>query len=91
MEILAWEGIGPFNWTRNIDGVQPAKLRSLCTIKADLSNLWPALTPYIGLQGQDYWRVDYKVVIRLDGLRIQAKLQWYEGVRSLLKFIRLLF
>ena len=56
------------------------QVRTLCTLRADLSRLRGSLKRLTGPNGQ-YYRVDFEVVVRFGGTQLQATIQWKEGVR----------
>jgi hypothetical protein len=58
------------------------KMRELCTITADLSRLRSSLTMQDGANGARFWKVSFKVCVLFGGTRLQARLQWMEGVST---------
>lgn len=61
-------------------GILLPRMRYLCILRGDLSRVRPSLTPKFTPQGQQYWQVEYQVVVTFGGTRMRAHLQWYEGV-----------
>jgi hypothetical protein len=56
------------------------QVRTLCTLRADLSGLRGSLKRLMGPDAP-YYRVDHEVVVRFGGTQLQATIQWKEGVR----------
>jgi len=56
-------------------------MRTLCTLKADLSGLRGSLNRLMGPKGP-YYQIVYEVVVRFGGTQLQATIQWKEGVRD---------
>jgi hypothetical protein len=55
-------------------------MRDICTLKADLTKLGPSLSLKTGINGYKYYYVPFEVVLELGRTRLQARLQWKEGV-----------
>ncbi|KIM25135.1 hypothetical protein M408DRAFT_26535 [Serendipita vermifera MAFF 305830] len=73
-----WEGEATPAWVRDLEDKDLPQLRSLCTLKADLSGLKGSFKRKVG-PGGEYYRVDFRVAVRFGGTQLQARLQWDEG------------
>jgi len=80
VKIYAYDGEGDTDWLRDESGDMLPKFRHVCTLTADLSGLQRSLKVQTGSEGQDFWRVDFKIHIRFGGTALKARLTWYEGV-----------
>jgi hypothetical protein len=60
------------------------KLRYVCDLRADLSQLRDSLVVQTGPDGTKFWKVEYQVVVLFGGTRLQAHLQWKDKVRTFL-------
>ena len=85
MKIYAYDGEGDIDWLRDESGFVLPKFRHVCTLVADLSGLQRSLKVQKGPEGQEFWRVDFKVNVFFGGTALKARLAWYEGV-SILHF-----
>lgn len=64
-------------------GVRYPQIRELCTLRADLSGLENSLQPQFNSQGT-YYSINFKVSVRLGGTQLLARLQWEEGVSTII-------
>ena len=81
MGIYAYDGDGNIDWGRDESGNLLPNFRRVCLLQADLSGLERFLKVKKTSEGQDFWRVSYKVKILFGGTALKARLAWYEGVR----------
>lgn len=58
------------------------KMRHVCDLRADLSQLKDSLVKHTGPDGVEYWKVEYSVLIMFGGTQLQARLQWEDGVSA---------
>jgi hypothetical protein len=54
-------------------------MKTLCTLKADLSGLRGSLKQEGG-SGKTYYQVDFDIAVKFGGTQLQATIQWKEGV-----------
>ena len=80
LNIHAYDGEGDTDWAWDESGNLLPNFRRVCTLAADLSGLQRHLKVQIGPEGQEFWRVDYKVIVLFGGTALKARLAWYEGV-----------
>jgi len=55
-------------------------MRTLCTLRADLSALRGSLKPKRGPHGK-YYDAEIRIAIKFGGTQLQARFQWEEDVR----------
>lgn len=58
-------------------------MRTICTVEADLSGLYPLLRQITGCGGQVHWRVDFEICVSFGATELKAILKWKEGVSRL--------
>ncbi len=80
MKIYAYDGEGDIYWLRDESGYVLPNFIHVCTLTADLSGLQNSLKVQKGPEGQDFWRVDFKVIVFFGGTTLKARLAWNEGV-----------
>ena len=80
MKIYAYDGEGDITWLRDESRNVLPNFRHVCTLRADLSGLQGSLKVQTGPEGQDFWRVDFKVKVFFGGTALKARLAWCEGV-----------
>lgn len=61
-------------------------MRTVCTLRADLTGLRPSLRSQRGPKGEEFYRVDFVISVMLGGTSLKARLTWNEGVRGLTFF-----
>ncbi|QRW06686.1 hypothetical protein RhiLY_05685 [Ceratobasidium sp. AG-Ba] len=76
--LYSYSGEGKPRWINDRTGALRSNFQKSCTIRANLSNLVGALERRIGLQGREYWRVNFDVCIRFGGTELEAFLEWEE-------------
>ncbi|PVF93799.1 hypothetical protein CPB86DRAFT_767082 [Serendipita vermifera] len=74
-DVYSWEGEGPAIWLEDEEGEPLHKMRKLCQVKADLSQLSTAIQTFTGPNGQ-YWRLDWEVLVRFGGTKLRARMKW---------------
>lgn len=79
--LFVWEGKGTIDWLMDTQGKYLPQVRTLCTLKADISSLRKSLKSDIGPKGE-YYKVKFAIAVRFGGTQLQAMLQWNEGVLS---------
>jgi hypothetical protein len=57
-------------------------MRDVCTLKANLARLGPALQTKTGINGYKYWSIPLDIVLELGKTQVQARLRWIEGVSN---------
>ena len=80
MPIYAYDGEGDPDWAWDESGNLEPGVREVCKLKADLSSLQRFLKAKKSSDGQDFWRVDFKLKVLFGGTALKARLTWYEGV-----------
>lgn len=60
-------------------------MRKLCSLQIDRSLLAPLFQEFSNTDGKKYWRLIYKVVIRYNGTRLTATMQWEDREKLLSK------
>ena len=78
--IYAYDGDGDTYWARDESGNLLPNIRLVCTLNADLSGLQRFLKARKTSEGQDFWKVSYKVKVFFGGTALKARITWYEGV-----------
>ncbi|QRV92559.1 hypothetical protein RhiJN_20577 [Ceratobasidium sp. AG-Ba] len=76
--LYCYSGEGKPRWINDRTGGLHTNFQKSCVIRANLSNLIGALERRIGLQGREYWRVNFDVCIRFGGTELEAFLEWEE-------------
>jgi hypothetical protein len=66
-----------------VTGVPLPNVRLLCMVEAALQDLISAVETKHGSQGK-YWRLDWKLVVKLGGTRLRACIRWNDRVTMLL-------
>ena len=79
-EIYAYDGEGNTDWIWDESGNLLPNIHLVCTLKADLSTLQRFLKVQKRSDGQDFWKVHFKVNVFFGGTALKARLTWYEGV-----------
>ena len=79
-DIYAYDGEGDPDWAWDESDNLLPNFRRVCTLKADLSGLQKFLKVKKTSDGQEFWRVCFKVNILFGGTTLKARLMWYEGV-----------
>ncbi|KIM25119.1 hypothetical protein M408DRAFT_223687 [Serendipita vermifera MAFF 305830] len=78
-ELDVWEGEGSSpRWTEDVYGCRLPQIRTLCSLKADLTALRYSLKEK-GPAYKRYCEVCFSVVVRFGGTQLQARMQWEEN------------
>ena len=56
----------------------------MCNVIADTSAIAHSLHPLEGLGGEDYYRLDFNVVLLFGLTELKAQISWIDGVRPVL-------
>ncbi len=80
LDIHACDGEGNTDWARDESGNLLPNFRRVCTLAADLSGLRRFLKVQKGSEGQEFWKVSFKVKVLFGGTALKARLAWNEGV-----------
>ncbi len=78
--IYAYEKEGDTDWARDESGNLLPNIRRVCTLAADLSGIRRFLKVEKSSEGQNIWKVFFKVNVFFGGTALKARLAWYEGV-----------
>ncbi|KIM20879.1 hypothetical protein M408DRAFT_333772 [Serendipita vermifera MAFF 305830] len=76
-KLMVWEGEGIPIWREDVHGRQLSQVRTLCTLKAELSALRSSLKEK-GPSYRRYCEVEFDIVVRFGGTQLQARMQWKE-------------
>ena len=79
-DIYAYDGESDTDWAQDELGNLLPKFRRVCTVAADLSCLQSFLKVQKSSEGQEFWKVFFKVKVLFGGTALKARLAWYEGV-----------
>ncbi len=79
LNVHAYDGEGNTDWAWDESGNLLPDFRRVCTLAADLSGL-PRFLKVQKREGQEFWRVDFKVNVLFGGTALKARITWYEGV-----------
>ncbi|KAG9054867.1 hypothetical protein FS842_003931 [Serendipita sp. 407] len=74
--LLIWEGEGMTEWVTDADGKRLPKIRSLCTIEADLTPALAGLKRATSQHGVEYWEGQWNIRCIYGGTKMQARLEW---------------
>ncbi|PVF99199.1 hypothetical protein CPB86DRAFT_315495 [Serendipita vermifera] len=77
-EIYTWESEEEGGWVKDLDGALYPQVYSRCLVMADLSGLVSSLSIRQGMNGHQYWHVDFDIVVTYNGTQLRAKIQWKE-------------
>ena len=80
LDIHAYDGEGDTDWARDESDNLLPNFRRVCTLRADLSGLRSFLEVQKGSEGQEFWKISFKVNVLFGGTTLKARLAWYEGV-----------
>ena len=80
VEIYAYDGEGDTYWVWDESNKLLPNIRHVCTLKADLSGLQRLFKVRKRSDGQDFWKISYKVKVLFGGTALKARLMWKEGV-----------
>ena len=80
MGIYAHEGEGDTDWLWDESRNLLPNIRRVCTLAADLSGIKRFLKVHKSSEGQNFWKVFFKVKVFFGGTALKARLAWYEGV-----------
>ena len=61
-----------------------ARFTSMCNVIADTSAIAHSLHPLEGPGGEDYYRLDFNVVLLFGLTELKAQISWIDGVRPVL-------
>jgi len=61
-------------------------VRTVCTLRADLTGLRSSLRSQRGPKGEEFFRVDFMISVMLGGTSLKARLNWNEGVSRVTRF-----
>ena len=78
--IYAYDGEGDTDWVWDESRNLLPNIRRVCTLAADLSGIRRFLKVQKSLEGQNFWKVSFKVKVFFGGTALKARLAWYEGV-----------
>lgn len=56
------------------------QMRLICVINANLSGLRDSTKVYRDDQGEQYWKIRFKVAVMFGGTQLRARLIWKENV-----------
>lgn len=79
-DVYAYDGDGDIVWGRDEKGALAKDVRTVCTLRADLSGLRSSLRSQRGRKGEEFYRVDFIISVMLGGTSLKARLIWNEGV-----------
>ncbi|CAG7852189.1 SubName: Full=Uncharacterized protein {ECO:0000313/EMBL:KIM25808.1} [Serendipita indica DSM 11827] len=78
-DVFAYDGEDDIKWGRDEHGQLARDVRTVCTLRADLSGLRSCLRAQRGPKGEEFYRVDFVISILLGGTSLKARLVWQEG------------
>ncbi|KIM25808.1 hypothetical protein M408DRAFT_330992 [Serendipita vermifera MAFF 305830] len=78
-DVFAYDGEEDLVWGRDDKGSLAPGVRTVCTLRADLTGLRPSLRSQRGPKGEEFYRVDFVISVMLGGTSLKARLNWNEG------------
>lgn len=75
--IYVWEGDGTPTWPTDEDGNDLDKMRRLCTVEADLTDMISALQMKFGPNGE-YLQLRFDVIVQFGATSMRSWMEWEE-------------